>query len=168
MIDEKKNLSAVEVEIPSAKDMKIGVNYTGNESYLVVAGDILASWAYDNFAFTDYNGTQRTEDFYFNLNKAELTEMQLSREGGLGEWLKKIIDSESRVEIMRVFKNIILKSYGEKSEDGRRFVKSNEISTAFSQTEAYNQLFMDLISDEKNMSDFINAIIPEDLTKKEQ
>ena len=118
--------------------------------------------------FTDYNGTQRTEDFYFNLNKAELTEMQLSREGGLGEWLKKIIDSESRVEIMRVFKNIILKSYGEKSEDGRRFMKSDEISTAFSQTEAYNQLFMDLISDEKNMSDFINAIIPEDLTKKEQ
>ena len=115
--------------------------------------------------FTDYNGVERTEDFYFNLNKAELTEMQLSKEGGLGEWLNKIIRSENRVEIMRIFKNIILKSYGEKSPDGRRFIKSDELSTEFSQTEAYNQLFMELIQDDKTMSDFINAIIPTDLNK---
>lgn len=113
--------------------------------------------------FTDYNGVERTEDFYFNFNKAELTEMQLSKEGGLGEWLDKIVKSENRVEIMKVFKNLILKAYGEKSADGRRFIKSDEISTAFSQTEAYNQLFMELIQDDKTMSDFINAVVPADL-----
>lgn len=116
--------------------------------------------------FTDYNGVERTEDFYFNFNKAELTELQLSKEGGLGEWLNKIIKSENRVEIMKIFKNIILKSYGEKSDDGRRFIKSDAISEAFSQTEAYNQLFMELIQDDKTMSDFVNAIVPADLTAK--
>ncbi len=113
--------------------------------------------------FTDYNGVERTEDFYFNLNKSELTEMQLSKEGGLGEWLNRIIKSENRVEIMKIFKGIILKSYGEKSADGRRFMKSDEISKAFSETPAYDQLFMELVQDDKTMSAFINGIVPADL-----
>ena len=119
----------------------------------------------ETITYTDYNGTERTEDFCFNLNKSELTEMQLSKEGGLGEWLNRIIKSENRVEIMRVFKDIILKSYGEISPDGRRFVKSDEISKAFSETPAYDQLFMKLIENEGTMSAFINGIIPADLNK---
>lgn len=110
--------------------------------------------------FTDYNGVERTEDFYFNLNEAELTEMQLMKEGGLREWLEKMIKSENKVEIMKMFKMIILKAYGEKSADGRRFVKSDAISEAFTQTEAYNKLFMELVSNESTMSEFVKGIVP--------
>lgn len=110
--------------------------------------------------FTDYNGVERTEDFYFNLNEAELTEMQLMKEGGLREWLEKMIKSENKVEIMKMFKMIILKAYGEKSADGRRFVKSDAISEAFTQTEAYNKLFMELVSNETTMSEFVKGIVP--------
>ena len=111
-------------------------------------------------SFTDYNGVERTEDFYFNLNEAELTEMQLMKEGGLREWLEKMIKSENKVEIMKMFKMIILKAYGEKSADGRRFVKSDAISEAFTQTEAYNKLFMELVSNESTMSEFVKGIVP--------
>lgn len=111
-------------------------------------------------SFTDYNGVERTEDFYFNLNEAELTEMQLMKEGGLREWLEKMIKSENKVEIMKMFKMIILKAYGEKSADGRRFVKSDAISEAFTQTEAYNKLFMELVSNETTMSEFVKGIVP--------
>ena len=110
--------------------------------------------------FTDYNGVERTEDFYFNLNEAELTEMQLMKEGGLKEWLEKMVKSENRVEIMKMFKMIILKAYGEKSSDGRRFIKSDEISENFTQTEAYNKLFMELVSNETTMSEFVKGIVP--------
>lgn len=110
--------------------------------------------------FTDYNGVERTEDFYFNLNEAELTEMQLMKEGGLREWLEKMVKSENKVEIMKMFKMIILKAYGEKSADGRRFVKSDAISEAFTQTEAYNKLFMELVSNESTMSEFVKGIVP--------
>lgn len=110
--------------------------------------------------FTDYNGVERTEDFYFNLNEAELTEMQLMKEGGLREWLEKMVKSENKVEIMKMFKMIILKAYGEKSADGRRFIKSDEISENFTQTEAYNKLFMELVSNESTMSEFVKGIVP--------
>lgn len=110
--------------------------------------------------FTDYNGVERTEDFYFNLNEAELTEMQLMKEGGLKEWLEKMIKSENKVEIMKMFKMIILKAYGEKSADGRRFIKSDELSENFTQTEAYNKLFMELVSNETTMSEFVKGIVP--------
>lgn len=110
--------------------------------------------------FTDYNGVERTEDFYFNLNEAELTEMQLMKEGGLKEWLERMVKSENKVEIMKMFKMIILKAYGEKSADGRRFIKSDELSENFTQTEAYNKLFMELVSNETTMSDFVKGIIP--------
>ena len=117
--------------------------------------------------YVDYNGSERTEDFYFNYTKAELAEMQFSKEGGLGEWLDKIVKADDKVQIMKTFKEIILGAYGEKSDDGRRFVKSPEISKAFTQTEAYNQLFSELIEDDKKMSDFIHAVVPEGWNKPE-
>lgn len=110
--------------------------------------------------YTDYNGTERTEVFYFNLTKSELVTMDYSSEGGLEESLRRIIDAKDKVAIMREFRNIIAKSYGIKSEDGRRFIKSAEISEAFFQTDAFDKLFMELITDEKAASDFINAILP--------
>lgn len=112
--------------------------------------------------YVDYNGVTRTEDFYFNLSRAELLTMELMTEGGLGEMIKKIVAAEDRPAIIKVFKELILKSYGEKSPDGRRFVKSAEISKAFSETEAYSELFMELSTDEEMAAKFISGIIPRD------
>ena len=113
-----------------------------------------------SITYVDYNDEERTEDFYFNLTSAELSEMELSTDGGLGEYIKKIVSAKDMPSIIKVFKNLLLKSYGEKSADGRRFIKSEELSTAFSQAEAYSQLFMELATDDKAASEFINGIVP--------
>lgn len=110
--------------------------------------------------YVDYNDVERTEDFYFNLNKAEIMEMELSTTGGLSEMIQKIVATKDAPAIIRIFKELVLKAYGEKSPDGRRLVKSKEISEAFAQTEAYSQLFMELATDEKAASDFVNGIVP--------
>ena len=110
--------------------------------------------------YTDYNGNPREEDFYFNLTRAELTEMEFSSSGGLQNYIQKIIDAQSTQEILAVMKDLIFKSYGEKSLDGKYFNKSKEISEAFSHTEAYDILFMELATDEKAATEFINGIIP--------
>lgn len=113
--------------------------------------------------YTDYNGNERQEDFYFNLNKAELTEMQLSVNGGLDVMLKTIIDANDQPTIMKVFKDLIMKSYGIKHIDGVQFEKSEEISRRFTQTEAYNVLFMELCTDAKAAAAFVKGVLPNDL-----
>lgn len=112
--------------------------------------------------FVDYNDEERTEDFYFNLTSAELSEMELSTDGGLGEYIKKIVAAKDTPSIIKMFKDLILKSYGEKSADGRRFIKSEELSTAFSQTEAYSQLFMELATDDVAAANFVNGVMPKE------
>lgn len=111
--------------------------------------------------YVDFKGNEREEDFYFNLSKPELMEMELTTKGGMSDYLDKIVKAQSREELIKWFRIIILKAYGEKSEDGRRFIKSEELSTAFSQTGAFEQLYMELVTNEKKASEFINAIIPE-------
>lgn len=115
--------------------------------------------------YTDYDGNERTEEFMFNLNKAELTSMELSHEGGMKQRLGKMIAKQDAPEIMRTFRDLIRAAYGEKSPDGRRFIKSEQLSTEFEQTEAYNTLFMELCTDAKKASEFVAAILPEDLRK---
>lgn len=110
--------------------------------------------------YRDYDDNERTEDFRFNLSKAEVIEMETTTEGGLTAMLEKIVKASDTPEIVKVFKEILLKSYGEKSADGRRFVKSKEISDAFSQTEAYSMIFTELTTDEEKAAAFINAVIP--------
>lgn len=110
--------------------------------------------------YVDYNGNPRKEDFYFNLSEAELAKMELSVTGGYAEMLQRIIDARDMPEIASVFENLISKSYGEKSLDGRRFVKSKEISDTFMQTPAYDILYMEMMTDVKAASDFINGITP--------
>ena len=111
--------------------------------------------------YTDYDGNQRTEDFYFNLSKAELTEMQLSTDGGLGEMLKKLIGTRDGKRIVEFFKDFVLRSYGEKSPDGRRFIKNQELRDSFSQTEAYSDLFMELATSDDAAAIFVNGVIPD-------
>lgn len=117
--------------------------------------------------YTDYNGVEREEKFLFNLSKAELTEMELGTSGGLSETIKKIIETQDTPSIIKIFKDLILKSYGEKSSDGKRFIKIDDngrpLANAFSQTEAYSQLFMELATDDKKAAEFVNGLIPADL-----
>lgn len=116
--------------------------------------------------YTDFNGVERTEDFYFNLSKAELMEMEMSTSGGLTEMVKRIINTQDTPSILRIFKKIILKAYGVKSDDGKRFIKNEDLAKEFEQTEAYSELFMELLQDEKKAADFINGLLPKDLAKQ--
>ena len=113
--------------------------------------------------YTDYNGVERTEPFYFNLSKAELMEMELGVTGGMTEMLDKIIAAKDAPSLMKTFKEMIMKAYGVKSDDGKRLIKSEELSIAFTQTDAYSVLFMELITDDKAAADFVNGIIPNEI-----
>lgn len=111
--------------------------------------------------YTDYDNNTRTEDFYFNLTKAEVAEMEFGEAGGMAQMLQKIVAEQDTKRIMEVFKDIVLRAYGQKSPDGKRFIKNQELRDAFAQTEAYSDLFMELASDADAAAKFINAILPQ-------
>ena len=115
----------------------------------------------ETITYFDYDGNERTENFYFNLTKAECMEMELSTSGGLEKSINRIIEAKDNAQIVETFKNIILKAYGEKSPDGKHFYKSPEISAAFASTEAYSDLFMRLASNAEEATRFVNGIIPQ-------
>jgi hypothetical protein len=112
--------------------------------------------------YVDYNDVERKEDFYFNLTKAEVTELELSAEGGLVNMINRIVAEKDGAKIVEIFKDVIKKSYGEKSPDGRRFVKSLEVLNNFLQTEAYSILFMELATNAEAAAKFVNGIVPKD------
>lgn len=116
--------------------------------------------------FEDFNGEEIAEDFYFHLSKAELIKMELSEKGGLTEAFKEIVETNDGSRIMDIFENLILSSYGKKSEDGRRFIKNDDIRDSFAQSEAYSVLFMELVTDAKAAADFFNGIIPSGLAEE--
>lgn len=116
--------------------------------------------------YTDFDGNERKEDFYFNLTHAEVTEMELSTDGGLVKMLEKIVAEQDSKKIIETFKDMILRSYGEKSPDGRRFIKNQELRDAFSQTEAYSELFMEVATNAEAAAAFMNGIIPRDPKKE--
>ena len=118
------------------------------------------------FTYVDYNGVERTEDHYFNLSKAELMEMELSTTGGLAEMINKIVAAQDAPAIVKVFKDLVLKAYGQKSPDGRRFIKNQELIDEFAQTEAYSQLFMELATDADAAAKFVNGIVPADTARQ--
>ena len=122
--------------------------------------------------YTDYNGVKREEDFLFHLTKAELMEMEMGTTGGLAEMIQSVINSNDAPAIIKIFKEIILKAYGEKSLDGKKFVKINDagvpLSVGFSQTEAYSELFMELSQDADAAANFIKGIIPSDIEISEE
>lgn len=116
--------------------------------------------------YTDYNGNERKEDFYFNLNKVELVEMEAGISGGIKSLLEQIVNTQDTKRIVELFKDIILRSYGEKSLDGKKFEKFRDgrrLSDDFAQTEAYSELFMELSTNERAASDFINGVVPQGL-----
>ena len=116
--------------------------------------------------YIDYNGVERTEDVYFNLSKAELMEMQLSTAGGFDTMINKLIKAQDQPTLVKIFKDIILRSYGVPSLDGRRFVKTKELTEEFTQTEAYSDLYMKFITDSEAAAKFINGIMPKSLIEQ--
>ena len=120
--------------------------------------------------YKDFNGVEREEKYFFNLTEAEVTEMELSVNGGLGESIKQIVAAKDNAQLIKIFKDLLLKSYGEKSLDGKRFRKTDEngvpLSIAFSETEAYSTLFMELANDDDKAAEFVNGIMPSSLNKK--
>lgn len=118
--------------------------------------------------FTDYDGNKREKECFFHLNKAEVLEMQMSWDGGLDKILRRIIEEKDTKRIFEMFKMIVLKSYGEKSIDGMRFVKTPEVVENFTQTEAYSELIMKLATDSDFASEFINGIMPKNLLDEAQ
>ena len=112
--------------------------------------------------YTDFNGVERTEDFYFHLTEAEIMEMEIGTAGGLAEMIKRVVDAKDFPTILKTFKEVVLKAYGIKSPDGRRFEKSEQIAAEFAQTNAYSKLFVELATDDKAAAEFVNGIIPQD------
>ena len=113
--------------------------------------------------YKDFNGTERTEYFMFHLMESEIAEMELSTAGGFAESLERIVQTQNVPEIIKEFKKIILKSYGVRSPDGKRFIKNEKLTEEFSQTNAYSKLFMELATDDKAASAFINGIVPDEM-----
>lgn len=118
--------------------------------------------------YTDYNGTKRTETFYFNLSRAELMRMEMTSETSLRDKLIAMVKEQDRVKLYKYFEWLVLKSYGEKSDDGKHFRKSEEISEAFSSTEAFSELLIELCSGEDKVLAFVNGIMPTPVPKEEQ
>ena len=114
--------------------------------------------------YTNYNGEKVKEDLYFNLSKAEIMEYELGFAGGMSKHLTEIIEAENVTELVALFKNLLLLSYGVKSSDGRTFQKKDidgrPLSIGFSQTEAYSELFMELATNSDLASEFVNGIMP--------
>lgn len=118
--------------------------------------------------YTDYDGNQRTEEFRFHFSQAELMEMELSTEGGFSARVNRIINANSHPELLQVMKTFILDAYGVKSDDGRRFMKNDEIRQAFLESPVYSRIFMRLTTGPnagEEAAKFINGVTPEDMPK---
>lgn len=112
--------------------------------------------------YTDYNGTEREDVCMFNLDEAELMEMELSTTGGLSATIEKIVQEQDTAKIIAMFKDIVLKSYGKISDDGRRFIKNDTVREEFQQSKAYSTLFMELATDADAATKFIEGVIDVD------
>lgn len=119
-----------------------------------------------NITYENFDGEEVTDVFYFNISEPELVELEVRYERGLERFIEQIVEAKDNKTLVGLFKEIILMAYGEKSEDGKRFIKSDEISEAFSQTNAFNALFMEFITDEQAAADFIIGVVPKSLSEK--
>ena len=115
------------------------------------------------YTYTDYDGNERTEDYYFHYNDAEIVKIELGVEGGFTEKIKRLIAARDIPEIIKVFDEVIDTSYGVKSPDGREFIKSPELTAKFKRTEGYSKLFMDFVTKEGFAADFFNNLIPHEI-----
>lgn len=111
--------------------------------------------------YVDFDGNNREEDLYFHLSPAEMTQFEYSVKGGMRNLLEKAIKDQDGPTLMQFFVRIVEMAYGRKTNDGRRFEKSREIYDDFAQTNAYNALFMELVTDENFTKKFVDAVFPD-------
>lgn len=116
--------------------------------------------------YTDFNGNERKEDFYFHLTEAEVMKMQLGTTGGLAETIQRLIDLQDGPAILKIFEDLVLKAYGVKSPDGREFIKNQALRDSFMQTQAYSDIYVELATDADKAAKFINGILPANLAKQ--
>lgn len=115
--------------------------------------------------YTDFNGGERTETFYFHYSPAEILEMELSVDGGFGERIQRIIDAKDQPSLIRVIKKFVLDAYGVKSDDGKRFIKNDEVRAAFEECPAYSKIFMEMVLNDAAAAEFVKGVVPADLAK---
>lgn len=115
--------------------------------------------------YTDFNDVERTEDFFFHMTKAEVMKMEMSTGGGMAEMIQRIVAAQDIPAIMKIFEDLVLQAYGQKSPDGKRFIKTPELTEEFKQTNAYSDIFMELATDADKAAEFVNGIMPADLQK---
>ena len=113
--------------------------------------------------YKDYNDVQRTETFYFHFNEAEILDMEMSVEGGFAERVQRIVDAKEQSALLKVIKNFVLDAYGMKSEDGKRFIKNDEVKSAFVECPAYSMIFMELVTNDELAAEFVNGVVPESM-----
>lgn len=116
--------------------------------------------------FEDFNGEEREEDFYFNLTKTELVKWELGTTGGLQSLIRKIVDTKDSGALLKIFDDIIGMAYGVRSDDGKRFIKSKELTDEFRQTNAYDEMFIEFMQNPDNYNEFLKAIIPAEVSKE--
>lgn len=116
--------------------------------------------------YVDYNGVTRTEDFYFHFTKAELLKMEMGVKGGLAEMVKRAAQTQDAPTIIKVFEDLVAKSYGVKTPDGKGFDKDLAVVKEFLQTEAYSNIFMRLATDDEEAARFVNGVVPADMSKQ--
>lgn len=116
--------------------------------------------------YEDFNGVEKSKEFHFNLSKAEIAEMELEIPGGMSAYLKRITEAQDTPTLVKIFKDLVLRSYGVKSDDGERFIKSPELRQEFEQSAAYSELFMELATDAEAAASFVNGIMPKQLVEK--
>lgn len=114
----------------------------------------------DHRTYIDFNGVERTEDFYFNLSKAEIADMELSTTGGIKDMVNKILEAKDQAKLVSLFKDLIRMAYGVKSEDGRNFIKNDKVREDYFSTNAYSDLYMELATNDQFASQFFEAILP--------
>lgn len=121
----------------------------------------------DHRTYVDFNGVERTEDFYFNLSKAEIADMELSTTGGIKDMVDKILEAKDQAKLVSLFKDLIRTAYGVKSEDGRNFIKNDKVREDYFSTNAYSDLYMELATNDQFASQFFEAILPVTATDSE-
>lgn len=113
--------------------------------------------------YKDLNGKERTETFYFHYFESEIMDMEMSEEGGLAERIQRIIDAKDQASLLKVIKKFVVDAYGIKSDDGRRFIKSQEVKDAFVECPAYSKIYMELLTNDELAAEFVNKVVPEDM-----
>lgn len=118
------------------------------------------------YTYKDYNGVERTESFYFHFTEAEILDMEMSAEGGFAERVQRIIDAKDQAALMKLIKKFVIDAYGVKSDDGRRFIKNEEVKTAFLECPAFSDIFMDMVTNDELAAEFVNGVIPDTMKKR--